>query len=105
MTLLVFTALACGGIIDVSVNRPFAIDLEENATTGYRWQFEADPGLEIVSSSYTVGEGGGVGGGGMRRLMLRSEVQGERGLHGKLLRSWLGESSAIKRCDITVRVR
>jgi inhibitor of cysteine peptidase len=103
MSVPVFTALACGNIVDVSVNTTFAIELKENPTTGYRWEFQADPGLEVVSSSYILNPGGDAGGGGVRRLLVRSNRQGDFVLHGKLWRSWLGDSSTITRCEITVR--
>jgi inhibitor of cysteine peptidase len=103
MTMPVFTATACGGVIKASVNVPLAIDLEENPTTGYRWDFEADPGLEIVSSSYSLNEGGGVGGGGARRFVMRADGPGTFAVRGKLWRSWTGDSSILKRCEITVQ--
>jgi inhibitor of cysteine peptidase len=99
----VFTAAACGGTIDVPVSTPFAIDLEENPTTGYRWEFEVDAGLEIISSDFTQNQGGGAGAAGVRQLVARADQQGEFLIHGKLLRSWIGDSSTTTRCDITVR--
>jgi len=103
MSTPLFTAPACGNSIDVEAGQVFAVELKENPTTGYRWEFEASPGLEVVSSSYILNPGGGAGGGGVRRVLLRADRQGEFALHGKLLRSWLGDSSTITRCDITVR--
>ena len=104
MAPLVFTASACGNIIDVPANTPFAVELEENPTTGYRWDFEADPGLEVVASVFTPGQAGGAGAGGLRQLQLRAASPGQFMLRGKLWRSWAGEQSAIKTCEINVRV-
>jgi inhibitor of cysteine peptidase len=101
---LVFTASACGTIIDVPASLPFAVELEENPTTGYRWDFEADPGLEVISSVFTPGQAGGAGAGGSRQLQLRADGPGQFMLRGKLWRSWAGEQSAIQTCEITVRV-
>ena len=103
MAPLVFTASACGNIIDVPANMPFAVELEENPTTGYRWDFEADSGLEVISSAFTPGQPGGAGGGGLRQLRLRADGPGQFVLRGKLWRSWAGEQSSIKTCEITVR--
>jgi inhibitor of cysteine peptidase len=101
---LVFTASVCGTIIDVPANTPFAVELEENPTTGYRWDFEADPGLEVVASVYAPAQSGGAGGGGMRQVQFRTSAPGQFAVRGKLWRSWAGEQSSIKTCDITVLV-
>ncbi|MDR3486981.1 MAG: protease inhibitor I42 family protein [Bradyrhizobium sp.] len=103
MVALVFTASVCGNIIDVPANTPFAVELEENPTTGYRWDFEADPGLEVVASVYTPAQPGGVGGGGVRQVQFRADGPGQFAVRGKLWRSWTGEQSSIKTCEITVR--
>ena len=98
-----FTASVCGSVIEVAAGEPFAISLEENPTTGYRWEFAPDPGVVLVLSSYEAGSGGGAGGGGMRQFQFLADAPGEFILHGKLLRSWLGDSSTTKSCGITVR--
>jgi len=98
-----FTSPACGDAVEVSAGETFAIDFEENPTTGYRWEFTPSEGLEIVSSNYILNREGGVGGGGVRRLLLRSNQPGETRVLGKLWRSWVGDSSSIKRCEITVQ--
>ena len=98
-----FTEPACGSVIEVAAGELFAVSLEENPTTGYRWDFVADRGVEVVSSSYQLRESGGVGGGGVRQFIFRADVQGEFVLRGKLWRAWQGDSSVTKRCEITVR--
>jgi inhibitor of cysteine peptidase len=103
MAVPVYTAAACGTAIDVPVNDSFALELEENPTTGYRWDFEADPGLEVLSSNFASNQSGAIGGGGMRQVMIRATQAGSFVLRGRLWRSWLGDSSAINRCEITVR--
>jgi inhibitor of cysteine peptidase len=100
----VFSASACGYIIDVPAGAPFVLELEENPTTGYRWDFEAEPGLDVLSSTFASAQPGGAGGGGIRQLQLRADGPGQFYLRGRLVRSWVGASSAIKTCDITVRV-
>jgi len=103
MAMPAFTDDACGGVINVSVAVPFIVALQENPTTGYRWDFEADPGLEITASSYSFDPGGGIGGGGVRQVIARADRAGSFMLRGKLWRSWAGDASIIKRCDITVQ--
>jgi inhibitor of cysteine peptidase len=99
-----FTASVCGTAIEVVAGQPFAISLDENPTTGYRWDFAPDPGVVLVLSSYEAGSGGGAGAGGMRQFQFLADAPGQFMLRGKLLRSWLGDSSTTKSCEITVRV-
>jgi inhibitor of cysteine peptidase len=99
-----FTGSACGSTVEVAAGELFAVELAENPTTGYRWDFVPDPGVEVVSSSYTANPGSGVGGAGVRQFMFRANAAGEFVVRGKLWRSWLKDSSAIQRCEITVRV-
>ncbi len=96
------TESACGSTIEIGVGEVFAVELEENPTTGYRWAFTADAGVDVVSSSYAVNAGGGVGGAGVRQFQFRAGTQGRFVIHGSLIRSWQGDASAIKRCDVTV---
>jgi inhibitor of cysteine peptidase len=97
------TESACGSTFQVGVSEVFAVELEENPTTGYRWNFTADAGVDEVSSSYAVNAGGGVGGAGVRQFLFRAATQGQFVIRGSLCRSWQGDASAIKRCEITVR--
>ncbi len=98
-----FTSSACGTSVDVTVRNPFAVVLEENPTTGYRWDMQIDPGLEVISSDYAPDAGTGVGGGGLRRFLLVATVTGELRLRAKLWRQWLGDASVTRRCEMTVR--
>ncbi|SRR5579875_1889713 len=101
---MIFTAAACGNTVAVKPGETFAVELEENPTTGYRWNFSADTGVTLVSSSYTANPGGMIGGSGVRQFQFRADASGVSVLRGSLMRSWQGESSAIQRCEITVQV-
>jgi predicted secreted protein len=103
MPVTTLTESACGSTIEIGVGEVFAGELEENPTTGYRWGFTADAGVDVVSSSYAVNAGGGVGGAGVRQFLFRAGTQGQFDVRGRLWRSWMGDASAIKRCEITVR--
>lgn len=59
----------------------FTIKLGENASTGYHWEFETTPGLEILESQYTSDCKPGVAGcGGKRTLVLRGTKKGTQTL-------------------------
>jgi len=94
---------ACGTTINVTVREPFTLLLEENPTTGYRWNIDVDTGLEVISSEYARNNPTRIGGGGVRRFVLLTDKAGEYKLRAKLWRQWLGDSSTTKRCEITVR--
>jgi predicted secreted protein len=98
-----FTASVCGSVVNVAAGELFTISFAENPTTGYRWDFTADPGVVVVSSSYEMSPGGAVGGGGVRQFTFQAQAAGEFMLRGKLWRSWLGDSSATNRCEVTVQ--
>ena len=100
----VFSASASGSTVEVTAGESFAVELTENPTTGYRWDFVPDSGIEVVSSSYTANPGGGVGGAGLRRFVFRAAEPGEFNVRGRLWRQWLGDSSAIQRFELRVRV-
>lgn len=100
-----FTSAACGTAIDVAVQQPFTLTLEENPTTGFRWDVQTDPGLAVTSSDYVQGAATGVGGGGVRHIVLVADSAGTWRLTGLLMRSWLGPQSATQRCEITVRAK
>ena len=89
--------------IDVAARTPFALVLDENPTTGYRWALDVDPGLRMISSDYTPRSGAGIGGGGKRQFVLVADAPGQFHAHAKLWRHWLGDASALKHCEIAVR--
>jgi inhibitor of cysteine peptidase len=97
-----FTSTACGTTVDVVIEEPFALQLEENPTTGYRWDLEVGQGLAVVSSDYILDGGVGIGGGGIRRFVLVARDTGEAAVRAKLWRQWIGEASVIRRCDLNV---
>lgn len=99
-----FTASVCGGTVAVKAGEVFALELEENPTTGYRWDFTADAGVSVISSSYAANPGGMIGGAGLRQFQFQTNTPGAFALRGRLMRSWLGDASTIQRCEITVQV-
>ena len=83
----VFTASDSASTVEVAPGESFAVELAENPTTGFRWEFAPEPGVELVSSSYAVNDGGGAGGGGTRRFEFRPTEAGEFSLRGRLERA------------------
>ena len=105
MAMASFTGAANGTTVEVATKKPFAVLLEENPTTGYRWHLETDPGIRVISSDYEAAAGIGVGGGGTRRFVLTAEKPGEWQVRAKLWRQWLGDASITRRFELAVRAR
>ena len=93
---------ANGRTFDVGRDETIALHLNENPTTGYRWNITADPALEVQSNEFVAG-GPGIGAGGRRVVVFRATAAGELRVRARLWREWLGESSVIQRCEFLVR--
>ena len=94
-----------GKTVRLHVGDQLTIDLHENATTGYRWAFDAaDPAIATVRGAEFTGAAG-VGAGGRMRWVVTAVASGETRLHGKLWRQWEGEGSVKQRYAVTVRVQ
>jgi inhibitor of cysteine peptidase len=99
----VFSKSMHGREIAVAVNEPFTVELEEIASTGFRWHVEPVPGLALISSSSVPLAGRGVGGGRHRQFVMTATTPGKIPLRARLWRDWEGEPSVIERFEITVR--
>ena len=94
-----------GKTVRLHIGDQLTIDLHENATTGYRWAFDAaDPAVVTVRAAEFSGTSG-VGAGGRMRWVATAVAPGETRLHGKLWRQWEGERSVKQRYAVTVRVQ
>jgi len=94
-----------GKTVQLHVRDQLAIDLHENATTGYRWAFDAaDSAIATVQEAAFSGTPG-VGAGGRMRWVVTGVAPGETRLRGKLWRQWEGEGSVKQRYTVTVRVQ
>lgn len=68
------------------------LQLEENATTGYRWEITGinNNELKVITSDYTQDKSGGVGAGGVIKITLKViKPGGQLKLENK--RSWSGD--------------
>ncbi len=80
-------------ILTVQHNDLIEVELEENPTTGYRWEIVNinDEELELIKSEYRMFDDAGIGGGGKRYITLKVKNPG----HGKVellnRQKWSGE--------------
>ncbi len=92
-----------GKIIDLRRDDPIVLRLPEDPDTGYRWAVVAldDDVLTVESSAFSQG----IGGGGMRTLLLSPKRAGTAHLQLKHWREWEGDRSSLDRFEVTLRIR
>ena len=75
---------------DIAQGTRFAVQLEENPTTGFQWNATVSPGLEIQSSEYQMNKAaeGMVGVGGIRTWVIVAKDLGTQTFSGTYRRSW-----------------
>lgn len=93
-----------GRTIEIMAGGLVAVSLNENPTTGYRWELEKTSGLEIVSDQFQL-TGDAIGAEGVRVFQFRAISVGRHELHLKNWRNWEGNSSVIDRFDATIFVK
>jgi len=95
-----------GKTFEVCQGDPIMIRLEENPTTGYRWEIASvnQQIVEIVESNYEIASGGGIGGGGTRLFQLRAKSPGTTNFELNLRRSWEPENHVIDRFSVNIQV-
>lgn len=92
-----------GKTIEVPKGTGFLVELQENPSTGYRWQFDIPPNAaEITHTEYQSSPDTGVGGGGLRTFHITLKVPGPVPLRAQLVRPWEGAKSAIDTFAVTV---
>jgi putative hemolysin/predicted secreted protein len=75
---------------DIAQGTRFAVQLEENPTTGFQWNATVSPGLEIQSSEYQMNKAaeGMVGVGGTRTWVIVAKDLGTQKFSATYKRSW-----------------
>ncbi|HEX2958540.1 MAG TPA: protease inhibitor I42 family protein [Chitinispirillaceae bacterium] len=93
-----------GRTVEVEAQSIVTIRLDENPTTGYRWNVETADRLELVGDSFEK-TGDSIGAGGVRVFQFRTLGAGSHRLSIKKWRDWEGESSIIERFYVTIVVK
>lgn len=93
-----------GKTVDIPVGQHFRVVLEENPTTGYRWNLpELDPQcLSLESNEYTPAGGAGIGGGGVRQFEFAVKSPCKITLRLLNKRSWEKDVSPAAAFEITI---
>jgi inhibitor of cysteine peptidase len=76
--------------IEVPVGEALDISLEENPTTGFKWEIHAQPQdiLKLAADDFELGMASGVGGGGVRRFRFEAIKHGQGTIYLRYCRSW-----------------
>ena len=93
--------------LDIRLDETVRITLPENATTGYRWTVESYDRefLSELPSEAHYPATTGVGSGGEVTFIFQAKKIGTGDIMLKQWRSWEGDSSAIARFHIQLRVQ
>jgi predicted secreted protein len=88
--MVTFTEKDNGTTADIAANTRFAVQLEENPTTGYSWNASTSPGLTINSSYYQENKHaeGMTGVGGIHTWILQASGSGDQTFTAVYLRPW-----------------
>ncbi len=83
----------------------FAVELDENPTTGYVWAIDSmdEERVSLVRSDFRPGSGA-IGAGGRRVFLFRAEAAGRARVSLKLWRQWIGDASVIDRCAFYLQI-
>ena len=105
MTRVVLGEADDGQAVDVGVGDQVVIRLDENPTTGYRWELVDLPAaVELAGDSFTLGEPVKVGSGGTRELTFICRRPGPARLQLRHWQAWEGASSVTRTVTFPLRV-
>jgi inhibitor of cysteine peptidase len=107
MSQLTITQADAGKSFTVNLRDAIAIFLPESPTTGYLWAIDANNAQIMMPSGddFAIADDAATGGGGMRNFRFSAHSLGTVHLRLKYWREWLGDSSIIKRFDVTIVVQ
>jgi len=104
--MVTFTEADNGTTGSIAQNTRFAIQLEENPTTGYTWDATLSAGLELESSDYRENEAPTdmVGVGGIRTWVILAKDTGEQTFSASYRRSWEAVTGDETAYSMTINV-
>ncbi len=104
---LTLTEADAGKTVQAHPGDHILIQLSANATTGFSWAIDKMDTtiLALQQESYTPSPGGALGSGGTAVFTFIAQRAGTTQVQLKYWRSWEGDSSIVKRYDITIQVQ
>jgi inhibitor of cysteine peptidase len=92
------------GTVSVNVGDVVIIRLQENPTTGYRWQIDAAIGVTLTGDEFS-GVSSAPGSGGERKLSFTAPASGTFHVQATLRRDWEQGVAPQARFAIAIQVR
>jgi len=83
-----FTDSDSGKTVTVTRGQVVKIQLNENPTTGYRWEPSLSSGIQITDDTYAASTSGRMGAGGIHTWTLRISGTGDQRFDASYKRSW-----------------
>jgi len=83
-----FTESDNGKTVTLTKGQVVKIQLDENPTTGYRWEPSVSSGIEITDDTYTASTSGRMGAGGTHTWTLKITGTGNQNFDANYKRSW-----------------
>lgn len=104
---LTLTEADAGKTVQAHPGDHILIQLSANAATGFSWAIDKTDTtiLALQSESYTPNPGGALGSGGTATFTFLAQRAGSVHLQLKYWRSWEGDSSIVKRYNVTIQVQ
>ena len=100
------TAADNGKVVDVVEGEAIALRLRENASTGYRWEFDGlDQTYVDAQEGESVRQADPSGTGGDTQWILVPRKRGTVEVRLKRWRRWEGEGSVRERFAVTLKIR
>lgn len=95
-----------GRTINLRVGGGVKLSLEENPTTGYRWEFltKLEPVCVVVSDAYVAG-GGAIGSGGVHDWVFRAVAKGTASVKLGYRRPWEKDTAPAQTFTLTIAVK
>jgi predicted secreted protein len=93
-----------GRTVEAKARSIITVRLEENPTTGYRWNVATAGGLELLGDSFEKG-GEAIGAAGTRIFQFRTPESGSHKLSIQNWRDWEGESSIIDQFYAIIEIK
>lgn len=104
---LTLTEADAGKTVQAHPGDHILIQLSANPSTGYSWAIDKTNAsiLGLQRESYTPSPGGALGSGGTTVFTFIAQRAGTVHLQLKYWRSWEGDSSIVKRYDVTIQIQ
>lgn len=104
----VYTAADDGATVEASVGEQFTVNLEENPTTGYKWDMKAGRGLTLVGDEF-VGPSPSpsplMGAGGTHAWVFKVNEAGTLTLTGLYVRPWEADGKSAADFSLTIEAK